>query len=135
MKIAGALMALASILTVVVFVLAVGSTKDDLIGDMRSCIKRGDGVIVHGAANLGAARREIAAKELTRVRTLRKDGDTVLVLQGQRFRLLVLANDKSPSLAGDLPKTLYEHADSFPLVAVEYDPVKGTLLGCSGLAA
>lgn len=134
MKVAGAVMAVASIVTVIVFILAVRSTKDDLIGDMRNCIKRGDAVVVHGASNLGAARADIAAKVVTRVRTYHKDDDTVMVLQGSRFRLLVLANEKSPTLAGDLPKRLFEHADDYPLVAVEYDPIKGTLAGCAAIA-
>ena len=135
MKAAGAFIALASVITVVVFILAVNSTKDNLIGNMRDCASHGGANIVHGAANLGPARSDIAAKAIRRLRTVRKGDDTVVVLEGPRFRLLVLANAKSPTLAGDLAKRLYEHADAYPLVAVEYDPVKGTLVGCSGLAA
>ncbi|MCW2999421.1 MAG: hypothetical protein JWN65_2970 [Solirubrobacterales bacterium] len=135
MKIAGALMALASVLTVVVFILAVSSTKDDLPGDIRACVKRGGAAVVKGPANLGIARREIDAGTLKRDRQVRKGEDTVIVLSGQRFRLLVLANASSPTLAGDLPRRLYERADEYPLVALETDPVKGVLQGCSSIAA
>lgn len=135
MKVAGALMALASLVTVIVFIVAVSGTKDDLIGDMRDCVKRSGATIVHGAANLGPARADIAAMAVTRVRTYRRDGDTVMVLKGTRFRLLVLANEDSPTLAGDLPKRLYERANEYPLVAIEVDPVKDMLLGCAGIAA
>jgi hypothetical protein len=134
-KLAGALMALASLVTIVVFALAVGSTKDDLPGDMRKCVARGQAEVVHGPANLGPTRPEIAARTLTKVRTLKKGGDTVIVLQGRRFRLLVLAGDKSPPLTGDLPKRIYERADEYKLVALEVDPVKGVLSGCAGIAA
>lgn len=135
MKVAGALLALASALTVVVFVLAVASTKDDLPGDLRKCVLRGQAQVVHGPANLGPARPEIAAGTLTRVRTLKKGKDTVMVLQGRQFRLLVLADAKAPPLTGDLPKRLYEHADAYPLVALEVDPLKGVLSGCAGIVA
>lgn len=133
MKAAGALIAVASLATVIAFFVAVSGSKDDLPGDLRSCVKRGDAVVVHGQANLGPARREIAARTLTKVRTARRGDDTVIVLAGERFRLLVLANDSSPTLAGDLPKRLYEHADEFPLVAIEVDPVKDVLTGCMGI--
>lgn len=135
MKIAGALIALASVVTVVVFALAVGASKDDLPGDLRKCVQRGQAIVVHGPANLGPARPEIAARTLTKLRTLKKGEDTVIVMQGRQFRLMVLANAKSPTLAGDLPKRLYEHADEFPLVALEVDPTKGVLSGCAGIVA
>jgi hypothetical protein len=134
-KLAGALMALASLVTVVVFVLAVGGSKDDLPGDLRDCVKRGQAAVVHGPASLGAARREIAAKSLTKVNTIQNGEDTVIVMRGSSFRLLVLANASSPTLSGDLPKRLYERADEYPLVALEVDPVKGVLSGCAGIAA
>jgi hypothetical protein len=134
-KLAGALMALASLVTVIVVIVAVSSNKDDLPGDLRDCIKHGQAVVVHGPANLGPTRREIAAGTLEKVRTVHKGEDTVIVLAGERFRLLVLANDSSPSLAGDLPKRLYEHADAYPVVALEVDPTKGVLTGCAGLVA
>ena len=135
MKIAGALIAVASVITVIVFALAVSASKDDLPGDLRKCVQRGQAVVVHGPTNLGVARREIGAKTLTKMRTVTKGDDTVIVMQGSRFRLMVLANDSSPGLSGDLPKRLYEHADEYPLVALEVDPVRGVLTGCAGLVA
>jgi hypothetical protein len=135
MKLAGALMALASVATVVAFVIAFSGSKDDLPGDMRACVKRGGAGVVKGPVNLGIARREIDAGTLRRDRQLRKGEDTVIVLSGQRFRLLVLANASSPTLAGDLPRRIYERADEYPLVALETDPVKGVLYGCSSIAA
>ena len=133
MKLAGALMAIASIVTIVVVVIAVRSNRDDLPGDLRACVNEGDANVVHGPVNLGVARREIAAKQVRRVRTLRDGDDTVVVLAGSRFRLLVLRNASSPAFAADLPKQLYEHADEFPLVAVEVDPVRDVLTGCAAL--
>ncbi|WP_354700782.1 hypothetical protein DSM112329_01071 [Paraconexibacter sp. AEG42_29] len=133
MKLAGALIAFASLATVIAFIAALSGSKDDLPGDLRSCVKRGDAVIVHGQANLGAARQEIRAKSLTKLRTARRGDDTIILMAGQRFRLMVLANDTSPTLAGDLPKRLYEHADEFPLVAIEVDPIKGVLGDCIGI--
>ncbi|MCW3013244.1 MAG: hypothetical protein JWO02_336 [Solirubrobacterales bacterium] len=128
-------MALASLVTVIVFIVAVSGSKDDLPGDIRDCVKRGGAGVVHGPANLGVARAEIDAGTLRRDRHLRKGDDTVIVLSGQRFRLLVLANASSPTLAGDLARRLYERADEYPLVALERDPVKGILYGCSSIAA
>ena len=108
MKLAGALLALAAVVTVVAFIVAVSGSKDDLPGDMRACIRRGGAGVVKGPVNLGIARREIDAGTLRRDRQIRKGDDTVIVLSGQRFRLLVLANASSPTLAGDLPRRLYE---------------------------
>lgn len=133
MKIAGALMTLASIVTVVVFALAVSKTKDDIPGAMRECVKNGGAGVVKGPVNLGGARREIDAGTLKRERQLSNGESTVIVLSGQRFRLLVLANESSPSLAGDLPRRIYERADAYPLVALENDPVKGILFSCASL--
>lgn len=134
MKIAGALIAVASLVTVIAFIAAVSGSKDDLPGDLRACVTRGGAVVVRGPLNLGPARREIAARTVTRVRTVRKGQSTVMVLEGQRFRLLVLANATSPPLSGDLPKRLYERADEYPLVAIEVDPVRDVLYGCSSIA-
>ncbi len=114
---------------------AVRSSKDDLPGDLRACLQRGEATIVKGPINLGSARREIDAGTLTRQRTVRHGDDTVVVFAGRRFRLLVLANSSSPSLAGDLPRRIYERADAFAVVAIEVDPVKGVLAGCAGIAA
>jgi hypothetical protein len=134
-KLAGALIAVASLLTVIVVIVAVKTNKDDVPGDLRSCIRRGGAETVHGPSNLGFARKEIEDQKLTKVRTVHKDGDTVIVLRGSNFRLMVLANDSSPSLSGDLPKRIYEHADEYPLVAAELDPVKDVLEGCTGILA
>ncbi len=135
MKVAGGLLALASVATIVAVILAISSSKDDLPGDLRACLLRGEASIVKGPINLGAARREIDAGTLDRVRTVRHGDDTVIVFAGQRFRLLVLANASSPSLDGDLPRRIYEQADAYPVVAIEIDPVSGVLAGCAGLAA
>jgi hypothetical protein len=134
-KLAGALLAAAAAATIVALVLAISSSKDDLPGDLRACLQRGDATIVKGPINLGAARREIDAGTLTRVRTVHGGHNTVVVFSGQRFRLLVLANESSPSLGGDLPRRLYEHADAYPVVAIELDPNKGVLAGCAGIAS
>lgn len=133
MKLAGALLALASLVTVVVIVVAVTTNRDDLPGDLRSCSTQGGATVVHGPINLGVARREIAARAVRRVRTLSRGDDSVVLLAGSRFRLLVLRNDSSPRFAADLPKQLFEHADQFPLVAIEVDPVRDVLRGCAQL--
>ncbi len=135
MKLAGVLFAVASVATILAVVLAIRSSKDDLPGDLRGCVQRGEATIVKGPVNLGSARREIDAGTLKRDRTVRNGDDTVIVFSGQRFRLLVLANDTSPPLGGDLPRRIYEQADAYPVVAIEVDPLKGILAGCASLAA
>ncbi len=135
MKAAGALIALASVATVVAFVVAVSGSKDDLPGDLRACVQRGGATVVRGPANLGVARREIDAGTLKRERRVTKDRSTVFVFTGSTFRLLILANDSSPPLSGDLPRRVYERADEYPLVALEADPLEGILRGCSSIAA
>jgi hypothetical protein len=134
-KLAGVLFAIASAATVLVIVLAISSSKDDLPGDLRACVQRGDATVVKGPVNLGSARREIDAGTLRRDRTVRNGDDTVIVFSGTRFRLLVLANETSPPLGGDLPRRIYERADEYPVVAIEVDPIKGILAGCAGIAA
>jgi hypothetical protein len=134
-KLAGVLVAVASLATVLALVFAIRSTKDDLPGDLRGCLQRGDATIVKGPVNLGSARREIDAGTLKRERVVRNGDDTVIVFSGQRFRLLVLANETSPPLTGDLPRRIYERADEYPVVAIEVDPIKGILAACAGIAA
>lgn len=135
MKLAGVLVAVASLATVLAVVFAIRSSRDDLPGDLRACLQRGDATIVKGPVNLGAARREIDAGTLKRDRVVRNGDDTVVVFSGQRFRLLVLGNASSPPLGGDLPRRIYERADEYAVVGIEVDPVKGILAGCAGVAA
>lgn len=135
MKVAGALIALASLVTIVAFVVAVSGSKDNLPGDLRACVQRGGATVVHGPSNLGLARSEIDAGTLKRLRLVTKGSSTVIVLAGARFRVLVLANDSSPPLSGDLPRRVYERASEYPLVALETDPLKNVLLSCSSIAA
>jgi len=131
LRLAGALLALAALATVIAIVVAVISSRDDLPGDLRGCAKRGGAEVVKGPANLGATRREIDAGTLVRDRRIRRGKDTVIVLSGQRFRLLVLANASSPPLTGDLPRRVYERADEYAVVALETDPLRGVLAACA----
>jgi hypothetical protein len=134
-KLAAGLLGLAVVATIVAAVLAISHSKDNLPGDLRGCLQRGQATIVKGPINLGTARREIDAGTLKRIKTLRRGRSTVVVFAGQRFRLLVLANKTSPPLGGDLPRRIYERADAYPVVAIEVDPIRGILTGCADIAA
>lgn len=130
---AAVLAAVASV--VVALVLAVGSTRDTVPGALRDCVLDGQAGIVRSEADLGAqARSDIGAGALRERSRTRVGDDTAVLLEGTRYRLLVLAGRGSPPLDGDLPRRVYERAAAFALVARETDPIRGVLRGCVEVA-
>ncbi len=131
---AAVLLAVASV--VVVLVVAIGSTRDAVPGQLRDCVLDGEAGLVRGEVDLGAQpRSDIGAGTLRAGRPVRLGEDTAVVLEGTGYRLLVLAGRKSPPLDGDLGRRVYDRASEFALVAKEVDPVDGVLRGCVRAAA
>ena len=136
MRWALALLVAALVTVVVALVLAVGATRDPIPGRLRDCVLDGQAGIMRSDADLGAQARSDIGAGAVRERLRRRAGDdTVVLLEGTGFRLLVLAGRGSPSLGGDLPRTVYERTQQFALVAKEVDPIRGVLDGCIGLVA
>ncbi len=131
---AAALLVVAGV--VVVFVLAVGSTRDPVPGRLRDCVLDGQAGVMRSEADLGAQpRSDIAAGAVRELSRTRAGGDTAVLLEGTNYRLLVLAGRNSPPLDGDLALRVYERTPEFALVAKEVDPTEGVLHDCVVLAA
>ncbi len=127
---------LAAVGSVVVFVLAVRSTRDPVPTALRDCVMDGDAGIVRSAGDLGVRTRADVGDRVIREVGRRQVGeDTAVLLQGSGYRLLVLAGRKSPSLGGDLPLRVYERTNEYALVARELDPMRGVLAGCVEVVA
>lgn len=136
MKWAIAAVVVAVVSVVVALVVAVGSTRDAVPGELRGCVLDGQAGIVRSEGDFGAlARSDIGAGALREVRRTRLGEDTAVLLQGTRYRLLVLAGRKSPPLDGDLPRRLFERTNEYALVARELDPSRGVLADCVALVA
>ena len=128
------LVAVASV--VVAFVLAVGSTRDPVPGQMRDCVLAGQAGVMLSEADLGAQlRSDIGAGAVRELSRTRVGDDIAVLLEGTTYRLLVLAGRKSPPLDSDLPRRVYERTPEFALVAKEADPIEGVLSECVARAA
>lgn len=127
---------LAAMATVVVtLVLAIGSTRDPVPERLRDCVVDGQAGIMRSEADLGAQpRSDIGAGALRERSRTRIGDDTAVLLEGTRYRILVLAGRGSPPLDGDLPLRVYERTPEFALVAKETDPIQGVLRGCIEVA-
>lgn len=136
MKWALGLLALALVAVVVAFVLAVDSTRDPVPGRLRACATDGGAGVVRGEIDLGAQPRSDIGAGALRVRARRQVGeDTAVLLDGTRYRLLVVAGRGSPPLTGDLGRRIYDSAAQYALVAKEVDPVRGVLGDCIALVS
>ena len=132
--IGGVLVAIATV--VVALAVAVGSTRDPVPGKLRSCAQDGQAGIMRSAADLGAQpRSDIGAGAVRELSRTPVGEDTVVLLGGTGYRLLVLAGRKSPPITGDLPLTVFERTAEFALVAKEVDPLEGVLSGCIALVS
>lgn len=118
---------------VAAFALAVGSTRDGVPARLADCVTKADGVQARDAVTLQAARADIDAGAVREVRRYAFGDDAGVLLRGPRFRLLVVAGRKSPSLAGDVARRAYERAAEYAFVGLEIDPVRDALRGCADL--
>ncbi len=135
MRWALALAVVAAVSVVVAFVLAVRATRDPVPGRMRDCVLDGQAGVMLSETDLGAQpRSDIGAGAVRELSRTRVGDDTAVLLEGTRYRLLVLAGRKSPPLDGDLPLRVYERTPEFALVAKEADPIEGVLRGCVDVA-
>ena len=83
----------------------------------------------------GPIRADIDASAVRELSRTRLGDDTVVLLGGTNYRILVLAGQKSPPLDGDLARRVYDRAIAYALVAKEVDPIDGVLRGCIALVA
>ncbi len=121
---------------VVALVVAVGSTRDPVPGRLRECVLDGQAGLLRSEGDFGSlGRSDVAAGAVREVGRRRLGDDTVVLLRGTRYRLLVLAGRKSPGLDGDLPRRVFERTAEYALVARELDPLRGVLADCVALAA
>lgn len=135
MKWALALVLVAVVGVVVALVVAVGSTRDQVPGTLRRCVIAGQAAVVLSEGDLGSqVRSDIAAGAVRETRRAALGDDTVVLLRGTNYGLLVLAGRKSPPLDGDLPLRIFTRASGFALVAKETDPSRGVLGDCVALA-
>jgi len=136
MRWALALVLVAAVSVVVAFVLAVRSTRDPVPGRMRACVLDGQAGVMRSEADLGSGpRSDIGAGALRERARMRVGEDTAVLLDGTRYRLLVVAGRKSPPLDRGLPLRIYERTSEFALVAKEVDPIEGVLRACVAVAA
>jgi hypothetical protein len=121
---------------VVALVVAVRATGDPVPDRLRRCVEAGQAQVVRSEGDLGAqVRSDIGAGALRTVARQAVGDDTVVLLQGTRYRVLVLAARKSPPLTAGLPLRVFQHADAFALVAKETAPSRGVLADCVALAS
>ena len=135
MRWALALVAVAVAGVVAAIVLAVGATRDPVPDRLRRCVEAGQAQVVRSDGDLGAqVRSDIGAGALRELSRTALGSDTVVLLRGTRYRLLVLAGRKSPPLTAGLPLRVFRQADAFALVAKETEPSRGVLTDCITLA-
>ena len=131
MKWAVALLATIAIGAVAAFVVAVASTRDTVPVDLRACVRRSDAVQMRSPGDLGTrTRTDVASGSLRETSRVKLGPDTVILLQGTRYRLLVLRGKGSPPADGALARRAYLQTAQFALVAREIDPVRGELQAC-----
>ena len=135
MRWAFGLAAVALVATVGAVVLAVRGTRDPVPARLRACVVAGQAQVVLSEGDLGSqVRSDIGARALRTAGRTALGEDTVVVLRGTGYRLLVLAGRKSPPLSGDLPLRVFTRASSYGLVAKERDPSRGVLEDCVAAA-
>ena len=131
MKLLIALVALMAVGCVVGLAVAIRGTRDPVPGRLQACIRDSDAGLARGPINLQAARRDVETGDVREVQRYRLGEDRAVLLQGGRFRMLVLGGRKSPPLSGNLALEAYRRTGAFPVVAIEIDPVRGQLDGCA----
>lgn len=119
---------------VVLVVVAIVTSRDPVPDRLRDCVRDTDARRAVSDVDLQVARADIDAggRAVREVERFRIGGHDAVLLEGARWRILVMEGEGSPSLAQPgLARRVYERIGEYAYVGIEIGAVRGALRGCA----